>query len=519
MDIFNKKITIGIRAYNVEHYIEQCLDSVYNQTIREDIQIVIVEDCSTDNTLNIINNWIDAHQSVSVQLYNNSINKGAGVGLMLLQEYIQNTEYVIMLDGDDFYLKNDCLEYMYNFIHKHDFDFVKFFGEIDLIHTGYLIKYNLYKQIKFNPFRFGEDGYGIQLQNLTNNYVLHHYVFYYYRNNGNSLCYSNSSKNQLLNIFSDIYYKNIPEASIRLKNIIPDPEYQDVYNEMQNVPYEINPAVLVLTKNTNLQEWIEHHLNIGFEHIFVIDNNDLPITLNNDNVTIIPYNNVQLISWIEFQSTAYDYALSIIRKTKYNYLLVIDDDEFLHLKTHTNIKDFIIDRMIMFGIYNCSFQWETYDDNDIIYEKDCKESIQNTYIRKMSKHKQSDISTKMWCKILFRIFPEVYYNRANNPAHFPNLTLYNGCFIPNVTHVDVATIKHYRTQCLETFLKCKVLQKNFTKGVFGQVGLLTAYFTINNCTLKKLEAYKDLCKKYSIEYDWAEYNKFLNLLPKKNNKN
>jgi hypothetical protein len=69
---------------------------------------------------------------------------------------------------------------------------------------------------------------------------------------------------------------------------------------MQNVPYEINPAVLVLTKNTNLQEWVTHHLNIGFEHIFVIDNNDLPITLNNTNVTIIPYNNVQLISWIEF---------------------------------------------------------------------------------------------------------------------------------------------------------------------------------------------------------------------------
>lgn len=113
------KITIGIRAYNVQHYIIQCLDSIYNQTIKNDIQIVIVEDYSTDDTVNIIENWINEHKDFSIKLYKNNINRGAGVGLMLLQKYIQDTEYVIFLDGDDFYIKNDCLEYMYNFIKKH----------------------------------------------------------------------------------------------------------------------------------------------------------------------------------------------------------------------------------------------------------------------------------------------------------------------------------------------------------------------------------------------------------------
>jgi len=69
---------------------------------------------------------------------------------------------------------------------------------------------------------------------------------------------------------------------------------------MQNVNYDINPAVLVLTKGVKLQEWITHYLNLGFEHIFVLDNNDVPLTINNPNVTIIPYNNVSLITWIEF---------------------------------------------------------------------------------------------------------------------------------------------------------------------------------------------------------------------------
>ena len=63
------KITVGIRAYNVKPYIEQCLNSVYDQTIKNDIQIVIIEDCSTDDTLNIINAWVDTHKDVSTQVY------------------------------------------------------------------------------------------------------------------------------------------------------------------------------------------------------------------------------------------------------------------------------------------------------------------------------------------------------------------------------------------------------------------------------------------------------------------
>jgi hypothetical protein len=40
--------------------------------------------------------------------------------------------------------------------------------------------------------------------------------------------------------------------------------------------------------------------------------------------------------------------------------------------------------MLSNGYYNCDFCWETYDDNDIIYEKDViKNSIQTTYTRKL----------------------------------------------------------------------------------------------------------------------------------------
>ena len=167
------KITVGIRTYNVQHYIIQCLNSVYNQSIKADLKIVLVDDCSTDKTLVVIDNWIDQHKDFNIDVYTNANNKGAGVMFMQLQNYIKDSEYVIFLDGDDFYTKSDCLEYMYNFIKKHDFDFVRFTNKPEDHHTKTLMCYDLFKQIKFNPFRVLEDHYYWQLQRMTNNYVLH----------------------------------------------------------------------------------------------------------------------------------------------------------------------------------------------------------------------------------------------------------------------------------------------------------------------------------------------------------
>ena len=50
------KVSVIIPIYNSEKYLEKCLNSVVNQTIKE-IEIICVNDGSTDGTLNILNNF------------------------------------------------------------------------------------------------------------------------------------------------------------------------------------------------------------------------------------------------------------------------------------------------------------------------------------------------------------------------------------------------------------------------------------------------------------------------------
>ena len=51
------KVSVIIPVYNVENYLRQCLDSVINQTLK-DIEIILVDDGSTDSSLSICNEYI-----------------------------------------------------------------------------------------------------------------------------------------------------------------------------------------------------------------------------------------------------------------------------------------------------------------------------------------------------------------------------------------------------------------------------------------------------------------------------
>ena len=54
------KVSIIVPVYNVENYINKCLESLVKQTL-QDIEIIVVNDGSTDNSEKIINSYIDKY--------------------------------------------------------------------------------------------------------------------------------------------------------------------------------------------------------------------------------------------------------------------------------------------------------------------------------------------------------------------------------------------------------------------------------------------------------------------------
>lgn len=101
------KVSVIIPVYNVEKYLCQCLDSLINQTLK-DIEIICVDDGSTDNSIEILKEY-DAKDSRFIVVTQG--NKGAGAARNAGLEFAKG-EYLYFMDGDD-YLKLDALEKVY----------------------------------------------------------------------------------------------------------------------------------------------------------------------------------------------------------------------------------------------------------------------------------------------------------------------------------------------------------------------------------------------------------------------
>ena len=88
-------VSVVMSVYNDEQYLKESLDSIFAQTI-QDFELIIVDDCSTDRTVEIIENYHDDR----IRLICNSENRGLTRNLNTALEYVQGT-YIARMDGDD----------------------------------------------------------------------------------------------------------------------------------------------------------------------------------------------------------------------------------------------------------------------------------------------------------------------------------------------------------------------------------------------------------------------------------
>ena len=99
------KVSVLVAVYNAASYLDQCLNSLLKQA-HEDIQIICIDDCSTDDSLSILNHY--SQQDERVEVIHLDENHGQAharnVGL-----FYATGEYTCMLDADDWF-SCDALE-------------------------------------------------------------------------------------------------------------------------------------------------------------------------------------------------------------------------------------------------------------------------------------------------------------------------------------------------------------------------------------------------------------------------
>ncbi|MCT7516098.1 glycosyltransferase [Aliarcobacter cryaerophilus] len=115
-------ISVIIPVYNAEEYLDECLQSILKQTIIENIELICVNDGSSDSSLDILNMYktkfpnmiiIDQKNAGSAIARNNGLQ-------------IANGEYVYFVDNDDYLANDNCLNELYSIAKKTSLDILNF---------------------------------------------------------------------------------------------------------------------------------------------------------------------------------------------------------------------------------------------------------------------------------------------------------------------------------------------------------------------------------------------------------
>ena len=164
----NPVVSVVIPVYNVELYLEDCLNSVSNQTIHN-IEIICVNDGSTDNSLNILQRYAEQDNRIIVV---NQENQGASHARNVGMQYAKG-RYIYFLDSDD-YIACDALKILVDEMQNRNLEILLFnsevFGENGIAENMLHNEINYYARVHEYPSACkGEDLFNQLIEN--NEYI------------------------------------------------------------------------------------------------------------------------------------------------------------------------------------------------------------------------------------------------------------------------------------------------------------------------------------------------------------
>ena len=131
------KISAIIPVYNGEKYLNYSLNSVLNQTMK-DIEIIIIDDNSKDNSLKIIKSYMKEEKRI--KLIKNKENRK----ILFCKSFAalkSKGKYIIEIDQDDMFINKETFEIVYNETE---------INNLDILHFKYITGNNLFNISKIN---------------------------------------------------------------------------------------------------------------------------------------------------------------------------------------------------------------------------------------------------------------------------------------------------------------------------------------------------------------------------------
>jgi glycosyltransferase involved in cell wall biosynthesis len=178
-----KKISILIPAYNVDQYVDACLDSCLNQDLpRNEYEIIVVNDGSTDDTLSHLKTYSSRYDNICVM---SQQNKGLGITRNTLIDAAHG-KYFWFVDADDTITRN-CLGNVLSVLETDDLDILS----ISSLGNRWLSDFpeNFHSAKEYSPILGGENS----LQIILSRYILVQFGDLFSRRNfGTSISLSSS---------------------------------------------------------------------------------------------------------------------------------------------------------------------------------------------------------------------------------------------------------------------------------------------------------------------------------------
>lgn len=244
-------------------------------------------------------------------------------------------------------------------------------------------------------------------------------------------------------------------------------------------------AICAIAKNENdyVNDWVKYHIDLGFDEIYLFDNNDPTVEYVGNRidknyinkVIIIPVNHFK-----RFQKKAYNDMYKHFGKD-FDWTAFIDLDEYFILNKHNNIKDFL--STIKPNIECVRLNWQIYGDDGIL-NGDITIPVYKRIVKKLN----HPFNTHGKCIVRGNfnnvVFNSVHYPTINNKM--PIQCLPSGKRLNNLAKIDlntteyhIAYLAHYITKTWEEFKKQKL---NRTDAALSRILSINYFKEINKNT-------------------------------------